>query len=261
MCSGVLAVQWGGNTELKQLVAGILMAFALFGIVACGESARDVQTSEEAQQSTVVSETAPEPASDGSDGQAQQPEQQPEEFDSGDSIWRVPLYAADFSDTLMVGDSVLHLVSGAIYDSMPAATIDASSGRTMEEGGPNEGESSDRGILDILRADGGNGYARYVIGAPANEGGGMSYETGEEIVGILHGKPVWFITQMVTNNSTSTANTNNTIDILCENYPNVHKIDWYQACVEHPEYLVDNAHASDEGAYVYANLIYTALTK
>jgi hypothetical protein len=175
--------------------------------------------------------------------------------------WPLERFASDFSDTFMVGDSVMHLVEGPIHEYMPAATVDASSGRALEEGGPNEGYSSGLGILDIIRSDGGYGYERYVIGAACNEPSGMSYEAGEEIVGVLQGKPVWFVTQMVTNNSTSTSNTNAAIDALCANYPQVHKIDWYQACIEHPEYITDNAHASTEGAYVYASLIAEALAQ
>lgn len=248
-----------------RFVATALLVAALLGLAACNGNASSEGAERQAEAArNVAAQDGADTAQGSGTGQTSSPKPAPEPsyIPTDDTIkcYALPQYADDFSDTFMVGDSVMHLVSGSIFDLMPAATINASSGRTMETGGPNEGESPDLGILDIIRADGGNGYERYVIGAPANEGGGMSYATGEEIVCALGGKPVWFVTQMVTNNSSSTANTNSTIDVLCANYPNAHKIDWYQACIEHPEYLVDNAHASDEGARVYADLIYTALT-
>ena len=57
----------------------------------------------------------------------------------------------DYSDTLMVGDSIMVLSSWSLEDYLPGITIDACSGRSMESGGVAEGGGSGDGVLDHIR--------------------------------------------------------------------------------------------------------------
>lgn len=167
----------------------------------------------------------------------------------------------DYSDTLMVGDSIMVATSWSLYDYLPGVTIDAVSGRSLETGGPGEGGGSADGVLDHIRACD-RSFSRYVIGTGNNDGAGMDVESAEEIISLLPGKQIWFVTEYVNNNSRGTANTNETIDLMCEKYPNVHKIDWYSVVSENDYAFLqgDNCHPQTSTAReAYAALVKNAL--
>ena len=164
----------------------------------------------------------------------------------------------DYSDTLMVGDSIMVLSSWSLEDYLPGITIDACSGRSMESGGVAEGGGSGDGVLDHIRALDPSSYSRYVVGTGNNNGSGMQYEDGLEIVNTLGSDcEIWFVTELVTNNSTGTANTNATIAQLAEEFDNVRVIDWYAAVSPAPSrYLADNCHpGTQEARDMYAGLV------
>lgn len=169
-------------------------------------------------------------------------------------------FDGDYSDVMMIGDSIMVLTSFSTESALPGVTIDASSGRSLETGGPNEGGGSYDGILDHVRSCD-LSYGRYVIGAGNNDGYGMSASAAEEIISILDSKQIWFVTEYVSNNSAGTANTNETIEEMCAKYPNVHKIDWYSLVSNHTEWLQgDNCHPQvSEGREAYATIVKNAL--
>lgn len=168
----------------------------------------------------------------------------------------------DYSDVLMIGDSIMVVSSWSLKSYLPGVEIDACSARSLEYGGVAEGGGAYDGVLDHVRALDPSQYARYVIGTGNNDGYGMDLESGEEIVSLLGNHEIWFVTEYVTNNSAGTANTNSTIDELCSRYPNVHKIDWYSVASENrAEYLgSDNCHPQTQAATnAYAGLVKSAL--
>jgi hypothetical protein len=168
----------------------------------------------------------------------------------------------DYSDTLMIGDSIMVLSSWSLEDYLPGITIDACSGRTLENGGVAEGGSPSDGVLDHIRALDQTLYTRYVIGTGNNDGFGMQYEDGLEIVSAL-GKDceIWFVTEFVSNNSRGTANTNAAIARLADEYDNVRIVDWYAAVSPSPSsFLADNCHpGTQEACNMYAKLVKDAL--
>ena len=168
----------------------------------------------------------------------------------------------DYSDVLMVGDSIMVVSSWSLNDYLPGVTIDACSARSLEYGGVAEGSGPGDGVLDHIRALDTSQYSRYVVGTGNNDGGGMDIESGEEIVALLAGHEVWFVTEYVTNNSNGTETTNSTIDELCSKYPNVHKVDWYSvASANRADFLgSDNCHPQNQAATnAYAGLVKSAL--
>ena len=242
--------------------AACLLAAGLFGCAGGEGPQGDAVEIDEAQVAGVAAEaTSPEAPEAAATTEAPAPEPAPASEPAPAPVPEpapAPAASTDYTDTLFVGDSVMVLASGVLYETFPGVTIDATSGRTLETGGPNEDYSDAFGIIDIMRADN-SAHARYVIGAASNEYYGMTLEAGREIVALAGDAQVWFVTQMVTNNTDSTTATNAAIDALVIEYPNVHKIDWHTQAVEHPEYIADNCHATDEGRIVYANLIRAAL--
>ena len=164
----------------------------------------------------------------------------------------------NYSDTLMIGDSIMVLSSWSLEDYLPGVTIDACSARSLESGGVAEGGGPGDGVLDHVRALNPASYSRYVIGAGNNDGYGMQYEDGLEIVQTLGGDcEIWFVTELVTNNSSGTTNTNATIARLAEEFDNVRVIDWYAAVSPSPsKYLADNCHpGTQEARDMYAGLV------
>ncbi len=142
--------------------------------------------------------------------------------------WRARFPVDDYSNTLLIGDSLMQNATASLREAMSGVSINADAGRTLEVGGKViDFESPDAGILDIARNDDGS-YARYVIGAGNNDGGGMPIEAAEEIVECLGAdKEVYFITMCSLYSVDATDTTNQTIDAMVERHPNVHKIDWH----------------------------------
>ena len=85
---------------------------------------------------------------------------------NGSSSWHS---ATDFSDTLMIGDSVMALSQNTIMSFMPNVHIDAVSGRESEIGGPSENYDVTCGIFDKMRNVNPYLYTNYVIGCGNND--------------------------------------------------------------------------------------------
>lgn len=167
----------------------------------------------------------------------------------------------DYSDVLLVGDSIMDETRRELSEALPGCEINADSGRTLEEGGLIRENASPRlGVLDHIRNDDGT-HVRYVIGTGNNDAMGMPISAAEEIIACLGSdKEIYFITQMVTANPVGTANTNATIDAMVAAYPNVHKIDWHGFLEgRESEFLRDVCHPSLNGRPAYAALLKAAL--
>ena len=141
--------------------------------------------------------------------------------------WRARFPVDDYSNTLLIGDSLMQNATSSLRAAMPNVAINADAGRTLETGGlVIDGQSPDAGILDQVRNDEGT-YARYVIGAGNNDAGGMPIDAVEEVVDLLGPeKEIYFITMCSLGSPTATDITNQAIEDAQTRYDNVHKIDW-----------------------------------
>ena len=175
--------------------------------------------------------------------------------------WRDRFPAGDYSDVLFIGDSLMDESRWRMMEEMPGCTVNADSGRTLEEGGLIREDADPKyGVLDHIRSDDGL-HERYVIGTGNNDAGGMPLSAAEEIIARLGpDKEIYFITEIVTGNQWGTANTNETIDIVVEAYPNVHKIDWH-GFVEgrEGELLRDGCHPNEYGKPLYVQVLKAGL--
>ena len=161
------------------------------------------------------------------------------------AAWRARFPVDDYSNTLLIGDSLMQNATSALQMTLPGVDINADAGRTLEKGGlVFERESPDAGVLDHVRSDDGS-HERYVIGTGNNDAGGMSLEAAEEIVSCLGpDKEIYFITEIVVGNPYGTEITNAAIDDVVSRYSNVHKIDWHGLVAgRESEYLSDGTHA------------------
>ncbi|HAM14982.1 MAG TPA: hypothetical protein DCP91_03815 [Eggerthellaceae bacterium] len=175
--------------------------------------------------------------------------------------WRARFRTDDYSNTVLIGDSIMQNATAALESAMPGVTVNADAGRTLENGGlVFEGKSANAGVLDHVRKDDGS-YERYVIGTGNNDVGGVSEEAAEEIVECLGpDKEIYFVTEMVVGNSRGTATTNATIDTMVQRYPNVHKIDWHGLVAgRESQYLSDGCHPRANRLPDYAALIKESL--
>ena len=178
-----------------------------------------------------------------------------------DQEWREKFPTDDYTNTLLIGDSLMQNAESTLYAVLPGVTVDADSGRTLEHGGlVFEDSSSDDGVLDHVRRDQGR-YDRYVIGTGNNEMNGMSVEAAQEIVDCLGpDKEIYFITMISVKNMDGSENTNASIDAMVEQYDNVHKIDWYGLVSgNESEYLSDGIHVQADHLTDYATCIKDAL--
>ncbi len=175
--------------------------------------------------------------------------------------WREKFPTDDYSNTLLIGDSLMQNAQSTLYATLPGVTVDADSGRTLEHGGlVFENQSPDDGVLDHVRRDDGR-YDRYVIGTGNNEMNGMSVEAAQEIVDCLGPtKEIYFITMISVGNRGGSEVTNASIDAMVEQYDNVHKIDWHDLVHGHEsDYLSDGIHVQANRLPDYANCIKEAL--
>lgn len=173
------------------------------------------------------------------------------------AAWRAKFPTDDYSNTLLIGDSLMQNAQASLEAAMPNVDINADAGRTLERGGlVFENSSPDAGVLDHVRDNDGS-HARYVIGTGNNDAGGVTEEDAEEIIACLGpDKEIYFITMMVTGNPGGTATTNATIEAMAAKYPNVHVIDWYGLVEGHEsEYLSDGCHARRDREPDYAACI------
>ena len=200
------------------LAAGVLVCGLVAGCAQAGQSS----PAEESASSDFVDN--PSDVDDRAERAAEEKRQQQER----EAAWRARFPVDDYSNTLLIGDSLMQNASASLSEAMPGVAINADAGRTLETGGVVlDDESPDAGILDQVRNDDGS-YARYVIGAGNNDGGGMPIEAAEEIVDCLGpDKEIYFVTMCSLINPGATTVTNETIDVMVERYPNVHKIDWH----------------------------------
>lgn len=176
--------------------------------------------------------------------------------------WRTKYSTEDFSDTLLIGDSIMQNATASLMEALPGAILNADAGRTLEKGGlVFENQDPDCGVLDHVRKDDGS-YARYVIHTGNNDVSGVTIDDAEEIVRCLgEDKQIYFVTMIVTGNSHGTQTTNETIDAMVEKHPNVHKIDWYGLVIDHvDEYLSDGCHPLKSREPDYAALLKEGLS-
>ena len=160
------------------------------------------------------------------------------------AAWHARFPTDDYSNTTLIGDSIMDNSSVALREALPGVDLNVDSGRSLEVGGLiRENQSPDMGVLDHIRRDDGS-FDRYVIGTGNNDPGGMTIEDAEEMIEHLGpDKEIYFVTEMVTSNQLGTDTTNATIDAMVEKYPNVHKIDWHGLVLGHEsEYLADWCH-------------------
>ena len=171
--------------------------------------------------------------------------------------WHNRFSTDDYTNTLLIGDSIMQNASAALRAALPGVTINADAGRSLETGGlVFENASPDKGVLDHVRADTG-GYMRYVIGTGNNDYAGMPLSAAEEIIELLGPeKEIYFVTEIVTGNSRGTETTNATIADVVGRYSNVHAIDWHGLVVGHEtEYLIDGCHPRADHLADYAACI------
>lgn len=153
----------------------------------------------------------------------------------------------DYSDTVFVGDSMMAIRKSQLAAAFPGAEIKAKSGEPFSY------------ILGQVQSIQGN-VNRVVIGMGNNDWAGVSVDQANQLLGLLSGKHIYLIKMLVTNNKTSTNTTNQTIDTVARQNPNVHIIDWYGAVINNPgKYIKDNVHQSDDGFSLYVDLIRKAL--
>ena len=183
--------------------------------------------------------------------------------DVADSVRRIRNSSkTDWSDTMFVGDSIMEGASPYLAELFPNADIDAAYSRSLEYGGTQEGYAEDRGVLDVLRADGGS-HAVYIIGTGNNDEFGMDIEDVEQIVKLCgDDAKIYLVTEYVRSFPEGTENTNASIRYAVENYGNVHMIDWHALITEHEDDWLqgDICHPqTDDGWRGYAELVYDSV--
>lgn len=170
----------------------------------------------------------------------------------------VPKFSdTDFSDTFVIGDSVLALSAreggygDKIAEHLPGAEYDVESGRYFES--DVTGDPSD-GMIDIARDVAGK-YDRYVIECGINDAG-LTGEMAHEFLDVLmrDGVQIYFVNQRVIGGADDT--TCSTIrDVAGEN-DRVYEIDWNNLCSgNEDEWLLDVCHPNEVGADRLTSLI------
>lgn len=173
-----------------------------------------------------------------------------------------------FTDTILLGDSIMVLSTAALKSAMPGITIEAFSGRYIDQSGDAEPEPlvAGRGVLGHTKDVSGK-FKRYVIGTGNNEADGMSPEKAQEFVSSLPSdSDIFFVTEFSGNNQAGTANTNNAIQSVA-GASNVHIIDWYgkvkstaDESWNSPLLCDDKIHPKEpDGTKEYAELVKQAL--
>ena len=172
----------------------------------------------------------------------------------------------DFSDSVIIGDSVTYGAKTAIADTLTGIKIDGEANRTFEQGGKGDEDhmgDEDYGGIDVARKYKGK-YDRYVIEIGINDCG-TTYDMCKEFVKVLGGKSnvqIFFVNQYVASYPEGNDLTNESIDKICSEYNNVFKVDWAGVAKDHEsEYLSDGCHLTDEGAKKFAETIKDAMAK
>lgn len=156
---------------------------------------------------------------------------------------------ANFNDTAFVGDSMMARIKSKLESEFPGVTIYAISGKNFDW------ISSQ---IDSVGAD----KTKVVVGMGNNDPNGVSVDQGNQIMQKLgSSRQVFFVTMLVTNNNTSTTNTNNTINALASTNSNVHVINWHDAAnSDTSKYLIDNVHQSEpDGVDLYVKILHNAI--
>ena len=257
-------IGYNGRTMIKRLgIAAAMLALAIGAtLVACASAdtapaaGGNSNGSPELTVRESTSNTSFESVNDWDDS-AERARAEREAQEAREAQWRAQFPTDDYSNTLLIGDSLMQNASTALTEAMPGVTVNADSGRMLERGGAVfENKSPDLGVLDHIRNDDGS-YARYVIGTGNNEAGGMPIEAAQEIVDCLGpDKQIYFITMCSLLNSYGTEVTNASIDAMVEQYDNVHKIDWCGFLAgRETDYLMDGIHVYPDRLADYAAFI------
>lgn len=169
-----------------------------------------------------------------------------------------PRYSGtDFSDTFVIGDSVLALSAreggygDKVSESLPGVEYDVESGRYYDS---DVAGDPDDGMIDIARRVAGE-YDRYVIECGINDTG-LTRSMADEFIGTLmrEDTQIFFVNQRVIGGADDT--TCSTIREVASENERVYEIDWNSLCSGNEQaWLVDNCHPNAEGAEALAGLI------
>ena len=177
----------------------------------------------------------------------------------GESPSEQPFSTTDFSDTVVIGDSVVAGSKESIEAALPGVTVDADPSRTFEHGGAYADYSDEDGMIDYAREVAGK-YRRYVIECGINDAG-LTRDMADSFLGVLarDGAQVYFVNQLVTDNQESNEITRSTIDAVCEGRTDVFCIDWLGKGDESD--LADDCHLNTDGCEHYASLIHDVIVE
>lgn len=244
-------------TSMSGRIAGICIVAAVGAVLMTGTllagCAHDAASSSVGGSSSAGFASSPADIGDHAERAAEEDRQRQERA----SAWHARFPEGDYSDTVLIGDSLMQNATASLLAAMPGVTVNADAGRTLETGGKViDGESPDAGVLDQVRNDDGS-FARYVIGTGNNDGDGMPVEAAEEIVERLGpDKEIYFVTMCSLFSPEATAVTNGAIDVMVQRFPNVHKIDWNGLVSGHEgDYLSDGIHVYRDREPDYAACI------
>lgn len=175
-----------------------------------------------------------------------------------------PRYSTDdFSDTLVIGDSVLALSAGEggygnkVAESLPGVACNVESGRYYDS---DVAGDPDDGMIDIAEMAAGS-YDRYVIECGINDAG-LTMEMAEAFIETLMRDDVqiFFVNQRVIGGADDM--TCSTIREVAEQNERVYEIDWNSLCMGNEEaLLLDACHPNEEGAQRLSRLIRDVMTE
>lgn len=165
------------------------------------------------------------------------------------------LSKTDFSDTLVIGDSVVSGAVDAVRAALPGVTVDADPGRTFETGGAVSGYDESDGMIESARRNAGR-YARYVIECGINDAGLTDDMVAQFAEALGPNCQICLVNQFVTNNVDSTEQTDSVMRKACRERGWL-LADWRLVADE--SMLLDNCHLNDTGAARFAETIRLAL--
>lgn len=206
-------------------------------------AATETPEPEEASPEVASNENQPEPEPE---APAEAPAPEPE---APTRDYQNPL--STYSQILWIGDSVTNISRYAIADVFPNVTMDAVSGRTLEEGTASVKENW----------QGWQGEAAVIeLGANTVANKAEFRRQYEDMISALpQNLEIWCVNIQV--KGTYHDPQNKAITELVNENPRLHLIDWDGYSAAHPEWFVDNVHPKyPEGIDAYVNFVKDTLT-